>query len=147
MNDKITVPPIIKDNKRKPPFPEDIETLPCIDPLFTTTTDFDWPELSRLLGEANELDENDRETLVRLINEIVTWAITANSTPRLDLVGIRVVALAWIVNPALFDGASATTLAKKAGINVDRIHQATGAASRRFGIRSHAQSHAGNFKK
>jgi hypothetical protein len=150
MIEKIIVPPVIKDVRHKLPFPDDIETLPGLDPLFKTTTDFDWPELSRLMGEARELDEESIEKLAHALRGIIAWVIT--STPgevNLKKAALRIVALAWIIDPEFYGGVSLAEVSRRAGLtDASSLARQTGEASRVFGLRNRAQSHAsGTWKK
>jgi hypothetical protein len=148
-NKKITVPPVIKDNLRKPPFPDDIRQLKGIDPSFDTQTDFDWPRLEELLGEIEQLQDSGRALLADVLRRIFEWAIRApRQSIRLDMVGRRMVALAWVINPGFFGGISLTELSRRTGLKYNKLLATeTGNASRKFNLRSHAQSHAANFKQ
>src|SRR6185312_2736112 len=95
---KITVPPVIKDNHHKPEFPDDIERLKGIDPTFSFQTDFDWPGLYELLGEAGQLQESDRAALADVMHSIISWAIRSPSESiNLKIIGRKMVALAWVI--------------------------------------------------
>jgi hypothetical protein len=127
-------------------------TATPISPLATTHADFDWQGLAELLGEEplspeelkSAFAEVDRAKLCRAVREIFQFCL---QTKKLDQIGRRFIALCWVVDPSLFNGISASQLAREHGVLPVRIHEQTGAASRAFGLRSHAQDHSsGNWK-
>jgi hypothetical protein len=125
-------------------------TATPISPLATTHADFDWAGLAEILGEEplspeelkSALAEVDREKLCRAVREIFQFCLAKK---KVNEIGKRFLALAWVTNPALFDGASAAAVARQHGLLPVRIQECTGAVSRQFGLRSHAQSHAANW--
>lgn len=147
-NKKTIVPPLLKDSLRKPPFPNDIQQLEGIDPTFDTQADFDWRGLEELLGEAEQLQESDRALLADVLHKIIAWCVECQPGKlRLDLLGRKIVALAWLVSPEFFEGASLSKLARRAGLKNNKyLAQYSGQASRTFNLRNHAQSHAHNFQ-
>jgi hypothetical protein len=60
--------------------------------------------------------------------------------------GRRAMAMIWVLMPSVFDGVSLRKLCKAAGITASKFSLLTGDFSRQFNVRSHAQSHAANFK-
>jgi hypothetical protein len=144
MKNKIIVPKLLKDPKNKPAFPDDLESLKGIDRTFATYADFDWKELENLLGEAKELDEQSIEKLAQVLRGIVAWCIASRpGTINLKKAALRIVALAWVIDPEFFDGASLAELARRGSMkSPSTLARQTGEASRVFGIRNHAQSHA-----
>ena len=148
--EKITVPPILKIPKNKPPFFEDIENLQNVDPTFATHTDFDWSELEHLLGEARELDAKSIEKLADCLRGIIAWCIASKpGEVNLQRAALRIVALAWVIDPNFFEGASLAEVSRRGGLKtVVRLAEQSGAASRVFGIRNPGQSHSnGTWKK
>ena len=151
MPEKITVPPVLKDARLKPPFDFDCVTkIPNVDPIAKTHAEFDWELLSTLLGETLDAEDElaaacldaDREKLCKAIAEIFQFVIKQK---QLHNVGRRFVALAWVINPALFGGESAAQVAREFGLRPNKLQECTGDASGRFSIRNHAQAHAANF--
>lgn len=136
---------VIKDSKNKPEFNYDcITQIPGVHPSAKKYADFDWEALSVLLGEATEdLSERDFSALASAFHEILAWVIKGD---KLDLIGRRTVALAWMLDPNLFEGKSAASLAKKMGIHKERLSECVSESSRRFGIRNSSQKHGWNFK-
>ena len=150
-----TVPPVLKDAKNKPEFNFDCLTqIEGVDPLTPLYADFDWQLLSELLGEPTEpedlkaaMQDADRAKLAKVVTEIfLLWLLENHQLRRLDFVGRRVVALAWVLNPGLFQGESLRGLAKKAKVDRTALTDLTGDVGRKWGLRNRAQSHAGNFK-
>jgi hypothetical protein len=104
---------------------------------------FDWEVLYRLCDGAQQLPEPDREKLCRVLHEIFHFVVVNGGG--LDGIARRAVALSWVVNSDLWDGKSAAQVARYLGCPPQRLHEATGAVRRRFGIKNPAQDHAGNF--
>lgn len=134
----------------KPQFHDDYIAT-NLDPLASPMqVDFDWNELYERLGEASEQQEHDEE--MERINEFVRklfeWviAIDLNNPNAQVIVGRRFIALAWVLNPALFENSpSASKLADMLGIKRKAdLWTLTGAASTHFGITNRGQSHAWN---
>src|SRR3954454_17622534 len=73
------VPKVIKDDLRKPEFPEDWTKLKNIDPLVRAHADFDWVGLEKLLGEAEELDQPSIEKLGQVLHGIIAWVVSSRS--------------------------------------------------------------------
>jgi hypothetical protein len=105
---------------------------------------FDWQALYVLCDGAKELAEPDREKLCQALREVFRFVVLEAGS--MTTIAQRAVALSWTVNPALWDGKSAAEVARYLGCPVQRLHVATGAARRRFGIHNPSQDHAGNFK-
>lgn len=150
MDNRPKVPPVIKDPHNKPVYDfEHPETIAGIDPLAPRHANFDWDLLRELLGEPLEPEELkaalrdvDMQKLCKALAEVLQFVLV---NKELRSVGKRFIALCWVLNPALFNGASARTVARDFGLCRTTMAKATGDASRTFGIRNHAQSHAANF--
>jgi hypothetical protein len=112
------------------------------------TTDFNWKLLySRLNEEAAETEIDPRmvQAVIRLLKLLV-----ATSKPRIkpDHVGLRVIALAWLLNPGYFaDSPSLRQLAHRCGVNHTKLAALTGHFSRVIGWRNRAQRRAWNWRK
>ena len=118
-----------------------------LDPLAATDQPFDWGELESLLGETETLRDYEREKLVHVFTVILQWAVQS-SRGRVDLrkIGRKLVALAWVINPASFDGSpAARELARRAGLHKSCFSIDCTDATRRFGIRNRPQRHGANF--
>lgn len=142
---KPIVPKLIKDAKNKPEFNFDCLTqIKDIDPNAPRFIEFDWELLRRSLGEArDEMGETDFALMGTVLAEFMRWIVKGN---RLDLIGRRAVALAWVVNPELLEGESLRKLAKRVMCLPVRLHQLSGEASREFGVRNRGQAQASNWK-
>ncbi|MDB6017698.1 MAG: hypothetical protein JWR19_2187 [Pedosphaera sp.] len=63
--------------------------------------EFDWEVLRRNLREAKEeLGGADYERLAEVLSELLRWIVKGDKLP---IIGRRAVALAWVVNPKLFE--------------------------------------------
>jgi hypothetical protein len=135
----------------KQPFHEDYVN-PKADPLHPKqTADFDYSAVEEALGEFQPVEADDEKSVV-LIRRIFAWCTNVNLRKSENvqlLIGRRFIALAWVLNPGLFEGTpSAGRLAELIGIrSAPRFFALTGEASRHFGIRNRAQAHAANWKK
>ena len=141
MNDKA------QDKASDEPFdPAQHEGNKHLDPLAPPThEDFDWPLLYKLLGEqAETLPEGDREKLCLALRAIFRFIVQKGGS--VHRIGQRAAALAWVVNPELWDGKSAVQVAEYLGINRGKLHRATAEARRRFGLCNAGQRQGWNFK-
>lgn len=134
----------------KPEFHEDFQN-PNSDPLETNHADFDWNTVAERLGE--ELNHEDNEKLALALRRIFQWVLRIdynieNSPLTPDvLIGRRLVALAWVINPDLFPGApSLRQLSREYGVTPSTLAALTGEVCREFGIQNRAQDHAWNRK-
>ena len=145
MKPKISVPPVLKDPRSKPEFPDDISKLEHVSPLIATSIEFDWEVLQRLLDEGKgDVTETDWSTLADILQELLRWMVKGDD---LHKVGRRTIALAWSINPDLFRGSpSASVLARMMGCSVDLLHRETGEARRSFGLKNRLSDHAWNFR-
>ena len=129
----------------KPEFKPDYVS-PKRSPLAPPTyQDFDWNEVERELGE---LPEDARADVAEVIRKIFLWvtAVKMNGKNAPKKVGRRFIALAWVIDPSLFDGSpSLETLGKQIGNH--HLWKMTGKVSKEFGITNAAQNHAWNRGK
>lgn len=113
------------------------------------STDFDWETVYRNLGEGeDEIDPEAYVQLAKLLQRFLHWVLAVdlkNKNATLHI-GRRFVALCWTLNPALFEGASLTQLAKQLGTHVPVLSAFTADASREFGVRNRSQAHGWNWK-
>lgn len=106
--------------------------------------DFDWDGLERSIGEAQpDLTKQDRAELALAVAKIFDFALAVDMTrkeaPR--LVGRRFIALAWIMDPSRFEGASIRKLSRQLSMTAPNLSKLTAAASRAFGLSNRFQSH------
>ncbi len=130
----------------KPQFHEDYIS-PKRDPLQPKHADFDWDAVEAALGEKPEQPDTD-ERLAAIIRKLFQWvtAIDLKKKNSQVLIGRRFIALAWVLDPALFEGSpSASKLAEMLRITRKAdLWTLTGEASRHFGITNRGQNHAWN---
>jgi hypothetical protein len=136
----------------KPEFYEDYAT-DNLDPLAPPMQeDFNWDELYERFGELSDRQKHDEqmEQINEFVRKVFQWvvAIDLNRPNSQMLIGRRFIALAWVLNPALFEGSpSASKLAERLGITRKaNLWELTGEASRHFKILNRGQSHAWNRK-
>ncbi len=119
------------------------------DALDARTSDFDWADLERRLGEAGEqLEDRDFAALGSALQSIIEWIIEGADFTKLDAdahVGRRAIALFWTLNPDYFDGVSLTTLANRLGLHKAILSAQAAEARRKFGIKNRGQAHGWNF--
>lgn len=107
--------------------------------------EFDWELLRRALGEAREeLGEVQFAVLADIMGELLRWIVKGD---KLHIIGRRAVALGWVVNPDIFKGVSAASLAKRVGCHKAMLSEDAAEASRKYGVRNRAQQHGWNFKE
>lgn len=106
--------------------------------------EFDWELLRRSLGEAREeLGEVQYGVLADIMAELLRWIVKGD---KLHIVGRRAAALAWVVNPDIFKGISAASLARRLGCHKAMLSEDAAGASRKYGVRNRAQQHGWNYK-
>lgn len=107
--------------------------------------EFDWELLRRLLGEVkDDLSERDYEAMGIALREFLRWIVKGK---KLHIIGRRAVALAWTVNPDIFNGPSQARLAKLVGCHKALLSEDATDARRRYDVRNRAQGHGWNYKK
>lgn len=111
--------------------------------------DFPWDEIHhRVDGEpVRDVEPDQAATALR---EIMAWAVSVDLKSRHAQVSIarRVIAIAWVTNPELFEGApSLTQLAKRLRIPVSRLAEQSAEVTKRFGISNRYQTHSLNRKE
>jgi hypothetical protein len=118
------------------------------DPMDAASQDFDWQHLYRRLCEdASDADQDQRlaEAVTRLLQMLVPCS---ERQIRPDSVGLRVIALAWVLNPAYFGGSpSLRQVARRCGVTQGTLAHHTGRHSRLIGWRNRAQQHAWNWRE
>lgn len=112
------------------------------------TADFNWDEVFERLDSGDGIDaanEEQTEIITRLMRLLLADAQAGRINPR--TVGLRVLALAWVLNPSHYpDAPSLRKLAERCGVSPAALAFYTGEVSRRTGIRNRAQRHAANWK-
>lgn len=135
----------------KPAFHEDYHHEHA-DPMDNhSIVEFDWDELMVRLGEAQtELAPRDYTGLVEALRSILDWMMPSHlHRDGCDrTIGRRAIALAWAMNPALFENSpSLSQIAKDLGLGKATMSTYTAEASRRFQVRNRGQNHGWNWRK
>ncbi len=118
-----------------------------LDPLDGAPQTFDWDMLYRRLAEdasTGDMDKQLAEVVTRLLQILIPFR-----QGRLQPVsiGLNIIALAWVLNPAYFDGSpSLRDLARRCGIQPSTLARHTGHYSRFIGWRNRGQRHAWNWQ-
>ncbi len=132
---------------------------PHVDPLAPTHQDFDFQEIDRRLGLVElrptpphpdsplaSMSEDELVTLGSAIKKIFHWLISDYvENARVDLIGWRLVASAWVLDPGIFGGLSQTKLAAVFGGHKMSLSRHASEFSRLFGVRGRGQAHGWNF--
>lgn len=131
----------------KPAFHEDL-LADNLDPLDAKNPETEFAQLFDRLCEDATNGENDRdvaELVVRLLQMFVPNR-RKQIVPR--TVGLRIIALAWVLSPAYFEGSpSLHNLAKRCGATPTVLANYTARFSRLIQWRNRAQQHAWNWRK
>ena len=118
------------------------------EPVEMLTQDFDWQGLYAHLGEDLQDEDPDPrlgEAVARLLQ---TFLRDVRRPVRPQDVGLRVIALAWVLNPAYFEGSpSVSDLADQCGVRVATLAGHTGRYSRMLRWRNGGQRHSWNWTK
>jgi hypothetical protein len=128
-----------------------------LNPAFHGNPDFDWETVFASLDGEDHSNSNtmaDDSTRcgayamsARLLARLLDWLIDANLKDSrgevvLRSIGVRTVAMAWVINPQRFDNASLAVIAKSLGFKgANSISPLSAEFSRRFGIQNHFQDH------
>lgn len=118
------------------------------DPIDGQSGDFAWNEVFERSDSGDGLDttsDQQVETIGRLMHLLLADAQAGRINPK--TVGLRVIAVAWVLNPSHYpDAPSLRKLAERCGVSPAALAFYTGEVSRQTGIRNRAQRHAANWK-
>jgi hypothetical protein len=118
------------------------------DPVDAQSQEFDWQRLYQRLSEDVASDQVERqlaETITRLLQTLIP--LRQRYLPPIEI-GLNVIALAWVLNPACFEGSpSLRQLARRCGVQPATLARHTGRYSRLIGWRNRAQRHAWNWRE
>ena len=106
--------------------------------------EFDWPSVQRALGEPEQVDAAQSQAdLAEALRRVFRWVADTNKCCQgyHERVGLRSIALLWVVSPDYFAGASLTGMARRSNLNKTAMSRLTAAVSREFGICNRAQAH------
>lgn len=120
----------------------------CFELLETATQDFDWDALYAHLDADAREDGNDKNP-VEVVTRLLEMFLPAPGQPVIpSRIGLRVIALAWVLNPAYFEGdPSMSELAARCGVRLPTLAKRTGHFSRVIRWRNHWQRHSWNWAK
>lgn len=114
----------------------------------TGSYEFDWNELYRRLGEPTdeeepELEQRDFATMGRGLAKILDYILDVDlskaNAPH--VIGRRLLALAWVIDPRRFQNASIRKLAKRLGASAPHLSNMAADSSRKFKISNRFQAH------
>jgi len=126
--------------------PENWRSSEPYTPLDMQIKDFDWETLYAHLGE-DARDGGNEPRLAEAVARLLQMFLP-NARRRIhpDSVGLRVIALAWVLNPAYFEGSpSVNELADQCGVRVAALAAYTGHYSRLIRWRNRGQRHSRNW--
>lgn len=100
--------------------------------------DFDWALLEERLGETSSeaVRSEVQQKLALALGSILDWLMAIRPLKRrwaLRSIGLRTVAMAWVVNPERLNGDSIRSVAKQLGFTAANISPLTADFSRKFG--------------
>jgi hypothetical protein len=103
--------------------------------------DFNWQAVLHDLESPTKSDGIPRMAIA--LSRLLDWLLTANLTRKnaLRTIGLRTVALAWVIDPKRFEGASLHTLAKKFGFTAPVLSVKCADFARKFHIHNKYQNH------
>lgn len=117
------------------------------DPVDATSQEFDWQHLLERLGEDATHQDDDRPFALAVIRLLEVLLSKTEKSMYPQSIGLRVIALAWVLNPGYFEGSpSLRDLARRCRVKPATLARFTGEASRFIGFRNRAQRHAWNWR-
>jgi hypothetical protein len=125
-----------------------------LNPAFHGNPDFDWETVFASLDGEDHSNSNtmaDDSTRcgayaisAKLLSRLLDWLLAVNLQDHraLNSIGVRTVAMAWVIDPARFEGASLATVAKRLGFKGgNSLSPSAAEFSRRFGLTNKFQDH------
>lgn len=118
------------------------------DPLEAGAHPFDWEGLYDRLDADARSQANDRD-LAQAVTRLLQMLLPAPGQEiQPHRVGLRLIALAWVLSPAYFDGSpSLIQLARRCRVSVGALGNLTGEISRAIGWRNRAQQRGWNWHR
>jgi hypothetical protein len=129
----------------KPEFHDDWQN-PETDPSGHGAYDFPFEQVFERLDGPQQPDGDDR--LADAMRALLSWAsdVRLGHRSASRIIASRTVAMLWVIAPSEFGGRSLRRIARDSELDLNHLKRATAAFSRQFGIRSHGQSHAWNYR-
>jgi|ERR1039458_4013923 hypothetical protein len=119
-----------------------------LNPASNGNPDFDWESVfAHLDGDVTDDAETKQaaaKMTARVMAELVAWALEVNLQDHraLKAIGVRLVAMAWVINPKQFGDSSLATISKSLGFKgANSISPSAAEFSRRFGLTNKFQDH------
>jgi hypothetical protein len=107
--------------------------------------DFEWDTLYERLGESVGADLNgpDLPAMSTALAVILDWILRVDLRKKncLKAIGLRTVAMAWVVDPSRFHDESVRTISKRLGFTAPVMSVLSADFSRRFKIQNRFQDH------
>lgn len=119
-----------------------------LDPLDSQSCDFDYEELYARL-DADAQDEQNDPDLAGVVIRLLHMLLPApGQSLRPERVGLRVIALAWVLSPGYFDSSPPLVeLAQQCDVSPTTLGELTGEFSRLIGWRNRAQQRGWNWHR
>ena len=119
-----------------------------VDPLSDSFANFDFEAVYQALDPATGA-EGDNSRAAEVVAAVLGLLLAGTHGDRINpkAVGLRLIGIAWVLNPASFPGVpSLTSLAARCGVSPAALAKHTAEASRLLNWRNRAQRHAWNFQ-
>jgi AraC-like DNA-binding protein len=118
-------------------------------PAFNGNPDFDWESVFAHCDGDDISDEQEVRALAtkmtaRATAKLLDWLLEVNLQDHraLKSIGVRVIAMAWVINPQKFDNASLAVIAKALGFKgPSSLSPSAAEFARQFGITNKLQEH------
>lgn len=120
-----------------------------VNPLVDGVAEFPFEEVfEHLDGQIEDWQDDDlHDRMVRFVKAVFEFCTDTTLTHKADaMIGRRLIALAWVVCPDAFDGASLASIAPKLGFTPAILHSLSAEVSRTFKVQNRRQSQGRNGK-
>jgi len=119
-----------------------------LDPLDAQDSEFDWEALYTRLDDDARNGGNDPDVSTIVTRLLQLLLPTPGQKLRPSRVGMRVIALAWVLSPAYFDrNPSLNQLARRCRVSAATLGELTGEFSRQIRWRNRAQQRGWNWQQ
>jgi hypothetical protein len=113
-----------------------------LDPADGKVEQFDHEQVYEHLDGEPSRPDPAMQKAAQAIRELLTWTLASKIKGRagLEVIGLRVAALAWTLRPEMFNGGiSAAKLAAHYGVRPEALHRITGQVREHFRIANRSQ--------
>lgn len=105
------------------------------------SVDFDYDEVDRALVGEPILEDARAETVLAM-GRIFDWLLSPPTSGKfMTVIAVRLIALAWVIDPERFGGASLRQLSESNKLGLAALSTAAAEASRRLGLANNFQKH------